>query len=203
MKHRRTTRNVAIAAGLAAVAAIGSAFVAKRAFVDRTQGRDGEADNADFEDQKTILIGKPVNAVMTFCEDPANLASFMSNVRSVERAGDAMATWTFENTPFDTDSIATTFSIDREDDIIRWQGVDDASPGMRGTLSFEAAPGDRGSYVSLTNDYLPARTSTGGMLARLTGLDPKLQARHDLKRLKMLIETGEIATSDSTNQDKE
>ena len=35
----------------------------------------------------------------------------------------------------------------------------------------------------------------GRMVAKLAGVDPETQGRRALKRLKMLMETGEIATS--------
>ena len=45
--------------------------------------------------------------------------------------------------------------------------------------------------------YIPPRGRLGGWIRMLFGRDPALQGRRELKRLKMLLETGEIASSRS------
>ena len=74
-----------------------------------------------------------------------------------------------------------------------------AVPGSQidteGRVSFEDAPGERGTRVTLIIAYQPPGGALGKGLAKLFGREPAIQARHDLKRFKMLMETGEIATS--------
>ena len=76
-------------------------------------------------------------------------------------------------------------------------------------MTFEPAPGDRGTRVSLRMSYDAPGGPLGRAAAKLSLREPEVQARHDLKRFKMLMETGEIATSAHTraaarrNQQKE
>ena len=73
--------------------------------------------------------------------------------------------------------------------------------------AFADAPGDRGTRVSLVMFYDPPAGKLGRAVATLFQREPETQARHDLKRFKMLMETGEIATSahtrDATRQAKQ
>jgi uncharacterized membrane protein len=62
-------------------------------------------------------------------------------------------------------------------------------------VTFQKAPGERGTRVSLVMEYDPPAGAVGRAVAKLFLREPAVQARHDLKRLKMLMETGEIATS--------
>jgi uncharacterized membrane protein len=43
--------------------------------------------------------------------------------------------------------------------------------------------------------YKPPAGELGRLVAKLFQREPEVQARHDLKRFKMLMEAGEIATS--------
>ena len=47
--------------------------------------------------------------------------------------------------------------------------------------------------------YRPPMGELGRIVAKLFQAEPAIQARRDLKRLKMLLETGEIATNRNRN----
>ena len=70
-----------------------------------------------------------------------------------------------------------------------------------GEVRFEDAPGERGTRVSLVMAYDPPAGALGRAVAKLFLREPQVQARHDLKRFKMLMETGEIATSARTRDE--
>jgi uncharacterized membrane protein len=64
-----------------------------------------------------------------------------------------------------------------------------------GTVRFDAAPGGRGTFVSVMMHYhVPGGRLASGV-ARLLGKDPSRQMREDLRRFKSLIETGEAPTT--------
>ncbi len=60
---------------------------------------------------------------------------------------------------------------------------------------FRDAPGGRGTIVTAIVAYKPPMGLLGQTVAKLFQAEPSVQARRDLKRLKMLLETGEIATN--------
>ena len=65
-----------------------------------------------------------------------------------------------------------------------------------GRVEFRDAPGDRGTEIHATIVYEPPGGALGKVVATLFQKEPGQQAKRDLRRLKMLLETGEIATTE-------
>ncbi len=63
-------------------------------------------------------------------------------------------------------------------------------------MEFRDAPGGRGTEVHATLVYEPPAGALGKVVAALFQKEPGQQAKRDLRRLKMLLETGEIATTE-------
>jgi uncharacterized membrane protein len=61
-------------------------------------------------------------------------------------------------------------------------------------VTFTDAPGNRGTVVTADIAYEPPAGGAGRAIAKLFAAEPNIQARHELKRFKMLMEAGEIAT---------
>ena len=62
-------------------------------------------------------------------------------------------------------------------------------------MTFRDAPGGRGTEVEAIIAYVPPAGELGRWVAKLFQAEPAIQGRRELKRFKMLMETGEIATS--------
>ena len=61
-----------------------------------------------------------------------------------------------------------------------------------GTVRFDAAPGGRGTLVSVTMHLEPMMGRAAVGIANLMGRGPNFETRETLRRFKNLIETGEI-----------
>lgn len=66
----------------------------------------------------------------------------------------------------------------------------------RAIVEFRQAPGDRGTEVRVEVEYSPRGGAVAAALARVFGGDPTGQVRHDLRRFKQIVETGEIVLSE-------
>ena len=66
-------------------------------------------------------------------------------------------------------------------------------------MAFSDANPGRGTVVTAAIAYEPPGGLIGKVVAKLTQKEPRIQARRDLRRLKQLLETGEIATSSPPN----
>lgn len=66
------------------------------------------------------------------------------------------------------------------------------------SVSFAAAPAGRGTELAVDLAQDPPAGDLGGALLKLTGKDLATKLADDLRRFKQLVETGEIARSDST-----
>ena len=59
-----------------------------------------------------------------------------------------------------------------------------------------AAPGDEGTEVTVALEYNPPGGKLGAMVAKFAGEDGGMQVYYALKRLKALMEAGEIPSTE-------
>ena len=85
---------------------------------------------------------------------------------------------------------------------IAWRSIESSQIDTEGKVSFRDAPGNRGTEVEAIIAYDPPAGELGRWIAKIFQAEPALQGRRDLKRFKMLMETGEIATSANRKSDK-
>ncbi|MEE4154697.1 MAG: SRPBCC family protein [Erythrobacter sp.] len=199
MKQDQTVGAVGIAAGLAIVAG----GVAAGRFFDRRRksGYDDAPEptrrrqNSDHAlVGRTVTIAKGRDELYRFWHDFGNLAQFMENVEAVRRDGD-IDVWTIKAPAGATVDLRTKVSEAVKGEMIAWRSVAGSDVETQGEIRFADAPGDRGTRVTLRMSYDPPAGAVGKIMAAAFMREPEIQARHDLKRLKMLMETGEIATS--------
>ena len=148
---------------------------------------------------RTVTIGRPRAEVYAYWRDFSNLASFMEQVESVEPSGEGSYRWhlvTPAIVPGEREFVMETRILDDvENESLSWRTTEGSDIEAEGEVRFRDAPGERGTEIEATVRYAPPGGRLGRLAIKLFGLDPKTQIRHELKRLKMLLETGEIATS--------
>jgi uncharacterized membrane protein len=83
---------------------------------------------------------------------------------------------------------------DVENSSIRWRSLPGSDLIINGVVEFRVAGGDRGTLVTVLIQYEPPAGAAGVSAAKLLGKNPSFIIRQDLRRLKALIETGEIPT---------
>jgi uncharacterized membrane protein len=143
---------------------------------------------------RTVTIAKPRAELYAFWRDPQNLA-FMENIERVETLGDTRMRWTVAAPAGQSVTIETETVEAKQDELFAWRSVEGSDIEMHGRVTFRDAPGGRGTEVAAEIEYVPPGGRLGQLVAKLFQREPNVQVRHDLKRLKMLIETGEIATN--------
>ncbi|NJN19465.1 MAG: hypothetical protein HC822_26080 [Oscillochloris sp.] len=79
--------------------------------------------------------------------------------------------------------------------MIAWRSEPDAQIVNAGSVRFRDAPGERGTEIRVVLEYMPPAGMLGRAAARLLGEEPGQQVMDDLRRLKMVIEAGEVATN--------
>lgn len=89
---------------------------------------------------------------------------------------------------------------DRRGEGLVWNSTPESEIEAKGKIAFSDAPAGRGTRVEATISYKPLLGQPGHWVAKLTGHDPALLARHALKRMKMIAETGEIATASNRKE---
>jgi uncharacterized membrane protein len=148
--------------------------------------------------RSAVTIRHPVEVVYGFWRDLTNLPSFMNHLESVEPSGDRRWHWT-ANAPAGT-------TVDWEAEIVEdlpnrriaWASVVGSKVGNSGSVSFTPAPGDRGTEVRVELTYDPPGGTLGKVVAKLLGEEPQQQVSDDLRRLKQVLETGQVVLSEGS-----
>lgn len=146
---------------------------------------------------KTVTISKPARTqLFDFWRDFSNLPSFMENLERVEKIASDRWRWTIR-APGDTSvDVETEIAEEIPGELIAWRSVEGSDIDTEGRVRFRDADGGRGTLVELIVAYKPPLGRAGQLAAKLFQREPAIQSRRDLRRFKMLMETGEIANSD-------
>lgn len=144
---------------------------------------------------RTVTIRKPREDLFRFWKDSSNFPQFMENLEKIEPGTiEGHSTWFIRGPMGKVFEIATRVDREVENELIAWRSTEGSEIETKGCVTFRDAPGERGTRVSLIISYHQPGGEIGKSIAKLMGTAPEMQARHDLKRFKMLMETGEIAT---------
>lgn len=147
----------------------------------------------------TVTINKPRAELYAFWRDFQNLV-FMENIEAVEVIGDRTI-WTIAAPAGANLRVETVITEDRPNELIAWRSVEGSQIETRGRIAFREAPADRGTEVEAIAAYVPPAGEIGRWIAKLFQREPEIQGRRELKRFKMLMEAGEIATADNRRKD--
>jgi len=156
--------------------------------------------------EQTITINKPAVELYRFWHDFANLPRFTKHLQEVkvyDAKRDASGTltrthWTTKGPLGGNVEWDAEVTEDRENELIAWTSVAGADVENSGSVRFQ--PTERGTEVKVIMHYNPPAGAVGDTFAKLFGESPKQQVGDDLRRFKMLMETGEIATTEGQPQ---
>jgi uncharacterized membrane protein len=146
-----------------------------------------------------ITINRPVEEVYRFWRDLSNLPSFMNHLESVEVTGDGRSHWTANAPAGRTVSWDAELVEDKPNQRIAWRSLEGSQVSNSGSVSFTPAPGERGgTEVRVELGYDPPGGALGKVVAKLFGEEPQQQVTDDLRRLKQVLETGEVVRSEGS-----
>jgi len=145
--------------------------------------------------RKSIQIQRPAGEIYRFWRKLENLPRFMSGLESVREADGRRSHWVAIGPAGKRVEWDAEIVLEEENRRIEWRSLAGSDIDHRGAVRFEAAPADRGSVVKVEMDYDPPGGLFGGGIARLFGRAPEQQIHEDLHRLKELMETGEVITT--------
>ena len=166
----------------------------KQSTIEQAQSAIGI--NQPIKVEKTVTINKPADELYRYWHNFENLPTFMKHLKSVKVHYQKRSHW-IANAPLGN-SVEWDAEIleDRENEFISWASVEGADVDNSGFVRFQKAPGDRGTEVKIVLEYNPPGGILGATVAKLFGEEPEQQIGDELRRFKMLMEAGEIATTE-------
>jgi uncharacterized membrane protein len=147
---------------------------------------------------QSVTIRQPVEMVYAFWRNFENLPRFMDHLESVRVTGDRQSHWVAKAPAGQTVEWDAETVEDRTDELIAWRSLPGASVPNSGQVRFQQAAGDRGTEVHVELRYDPPGGKLGALVAKLFGEEPSQQVAGDLRRLKQVLETGEVLHSDAS-----
>lgn len=153
--------------------------------------------NDSIRVEKTVTISnKSPEELYRFWRNFENLPHFMKHVKHVSVVNDKRSHW-IATAPLGA-SVEWDAEIvnEWENHLIAWSSVEGADIDNSGFVRFQPAPDGRGTEVKVVIEYNPPGGAVTATLAKLFGEEPKQQIGDDLRRFKMLMEAGEIATTE-------
>lgn len=144
---------------------------------------------------QTITINASAAELYHFWKNLENLPLFMEHLESVSEVNKQVSHWVAKAPAGASVEWDAEIVDDRPERRIGWRTLPDSQVTHEGMVSFEPAIGGRGTVVRVEMLYVPPAGKVGVWIARLFGEEPALQVADDLRRLKQLLETGEVATT--------
>ena len=140
----------------------------------------------------SFTINKPPQEVFAFARDPQNWQRLVPGCE-IQSTSEKSFRLRYGRSRVSHES-EIWITDEEKDDFVAWSSV----PGKvehRGVLHVRSAPGDRGTELLVAMEYyLPASPLTRA-IASAAGLDPEQILRESLRRMKSLLECGEIPTT--------
>jgi len=153
----------------------------------------GEHDVArDVHVEKSIVIDKSPEALYSFWRDLENLPRFMDHLESVNSVGFNRWHWVVKGPVGTRPEWDAEIYNEKPNELIAWRSLDGTVTNA-GSVRFEPTSDGAGTQVKVVLNYNAPGGKASALLAKLFGQEPGQMIEGDLRRLKQILEGGEIA----------
>jgi uncharacterized membrane protein len=142
-----------------------------------------------------VTINATPDELYRFWRKLENLPRVMSHLESVKDLGGGRSHWVARAHGLGRYEWDAEIINDESGGLIAWRSLPGSDVTSAGSVHFEDAGADRGTRVTVRLQYDPPAGRLGALIAKAFGEDPAQQIREDLRKLKQLIEAGEVATT--------
>jgi len=183
-------------ATVAAVAAVAGVTAADIICAQRCSAQTDPAATTERA-EASVLINRTPEECYRMWRDVENFPRFATEIRSVRVTGDRTSHWIM-HLPAQSGPVEWDAEImeDVPNQRISWRCLRGSVVDMNGSVSFDTAPGNRGAMVRVQLDYEHPGVSVLAPLSKLAGKHPEQMIYKTLRRLKQLMETGEVITTE-------
>jgi uncharacterized membrane protein len=146
--------------------------------------------------ERVMTIRRPADELYRYWRDFEHLPLFMKHLQSVRVMDDGRSHWVTNAPGGGTVEWDAEIVDDKENELIMWRSLEGSDIANAGSVRFEPAPADRGTEVRVSLHYEAPGGKLGSSIAKLMGEEPSHQIFEDMMRFKMLMEAGEVATTE-------
>jgi uncharacterized membrane protein len=152
----------------------------------------------DVQASAAITINAPLAEVFRFWEDPRNLPRFMRDTATIEATGERKTRWSLSAPAGVTVEWDVEITESSPNERISWRTGEGSPVGAIGTVRFREAPRGQGTEVIFDTHFTPPGGELGKTIGGLFAEALETRIGNDLRRVKQLIELGEIVQSDDS-----
>jgi uncharacterized membrane protein len=143
----------------------------------------------------SLMINSPPAQVYAYWRKLENLPRFMPDLESVTELDQRRSEWTARIPGGMQVRWQSELVEDQPERLLSWRTIAGSEINHCGSVRFEPGPGGQGTHVRVEIYYGMPGGPTAAKAAQLVSMAPESRVIEDLRRLKQLIETGEIATT--------
>jgi uncharacterized membrane protein len=149
--------------------------------------------------ERSVTINRPRAELYALWRNFETLPNYLDDIISVTVQSNARSHWVAEAPGGKRVEWDSEIVNDIPNELIAWKTVGNSDIAHAGSVNFRDAAGNRGTEIKVEIDYEPPGGRLGAVVAsfaRLFGQEPDAKVREDLRKFKMRMETGEVATID-------
>jgi uncharacterized membrane protein len=144
--------------------------------------------------EESVTINRPLPELYRFWRNFENLPQFMQHLESVAMREEGISHWVAEGPAGVRVEWDARIINEVENKVIGWQSLEGSTISTAGSVNFDEDP--HGTRVTVHLQYNPPGGRLGAAVAKMFGEEPNQTIREDLRRLKQLMEAGEIPTTE-------
>lgn len=144
-----------------------------------------------------VTVDRPAEEVYRFWRNFENLPRIMDHLKDVRAIDGRRSHWVAKGPAGMEAEWDAEITEDIEGRRIGWRSLEGSGLETRGYVAFEPSAGGRGTEVKVSLEYEPPGGEVGAALAKLFGEEPGQQIGKDLRKFKLMLETGEIVPGQS------
>jgi uncharacterized membrane protein len=144
--------------------------------------------------EESVTVNRPLPELYRFWRNFENLPRFMEHLESVSVREEGISHWVAKGPAGIRVEWDARIINEVENKVIGWQSLDGSTISTAGSVNFDEDP--HGTRVTVHLQYNPPGGKLGAAVAKIFGEEPNQTIREDLRRLKQLMEAGEIPTTE-------
>jgi uncharacterized membrane protein len=149
--------------------------------------------------REAIRLETPIAEVFEYWRSLERLPEFMQHLESVTNLGNGRSRWVARGPAELRVEWEAELINEVPDQVIAWKSVEGSDIVTAGSVNFDRVRGGRSTQVTVHLQYLPPAGRAGDFIASLFGRAPSQTIREDLRRLKQILEAGELANAESAS----
>ena len=190
------TNKLGVAFGTANVLAVTAVDVLCAQELSRERGEMTEG--GAIRVKRSVAINRSPEELYRFWRDLSQLPRFMYHLESVQTIDERRSHWVTKGPAGKRVEWDSEITEDRPNELIAWRSLAGGDVDNAGSVQFEPRPGGRGTIVRVELQYYPPGGIAGAAFAKVFNQSPEQQIHDDLRRLKQVVETGEVLRSDGS-----